>query len=134
MRSVYAKILLWCFATLVLSLVALGMVSRLVLVQMVGKGSFFDRINVLLLEQATGAYETGGSRALASHLKRADTVVGGEHHLIDPNGTDLASGENLSSLARQFQFEKGAIQNVGGRIAAGVASKDGRYRLLVMAD
>src|SRR5258708_2008110 len=81
MRSVYAKILLWCFATLVLSLVALGMVSRLVLVQMVGKGSFFDRINVLLLEQATGAYESGGSRALASNLNRADTVGGAEHHL-----------------------------------------------------
>jgi len=134
MRSVYAKILLWCFATLALSLIAMVMVSRFALTQMVGKDSFFDRINVLLLEQAIATYETSGSAVLAAQIERADKVVGGEHHLIDPSGKDLATGENLSALARQFHFEKGAIQDVGDRIAAGVESKDKRYRLLVMAD
>lgn len=134
MKSVYAKILLWCFATLCLSLVALGMVAQLVFVQVVGKGSFFERINVLLLEQASGTYETGGPEKLGAHLKRADTILGGEHHLIDSSGKDLATGADLSELTGQFQFEKGAVQPIGERLAAGVESADGRYRMIALAD
>jgi len=134
MRSVYTKILLWCFATLVLSMAAMVMVSQFVFTQMVSKGSFFDRINVLLLEQAQKAYESNGPQALAAHLSRADKVLGGEHHLVDRSGRDLATGEDQSALLRQFRFEKGAIQDmIDGRVAAGVASDDGRYRLLVLA-
>ena len=135
MRSVYTKILVWCFATLVLSMGAMVMVSVFVFNDMVGKGSFFDRINALLLEQSAKIYESGGPQALAAHLRRADQTLGGEHHLVDAKGIDLATGQNHSALLRQFRFEKGAIQQmIDGRIAAGVASRDGRYRLLALAN
>jgi signal transduction histidine kinase len=134
MRSVYTKIVAWCFATLILSMAAMVMVSVFVFDGMVGKGSFFDRINVLLLEESETAYESGGPKALAAHLKRADKTLGGEHHLVDTRGRDLATGGDQLALLRQFRFEKGAIQQmIDGRIAAGVASPDGRYRLLVLA-
>ncbi len=63
MRSVTPLILLWCLATLVLSMSAWMMVSRFVYNQMVGKDSFFDRMNVLVLGEARAAYETGGPQA-----------------------------------------------------------------------
>ena len=135
MRSVYAKILLWCFATLALSMVAMSMVSIIIFTNTVKKGSFFDRINVLLLAQSEQIYESQGREALAAHLHQADATVGGEHHLVDTRGRDLATGVDESDLLRQFRFEKGAIQGMlDGRIAAGVVSADGRYRMLVLAD
>jgi signal transduction histidine kinase len=135
MRSVYAKILLWCFATLALSVVAISTVSDRIFTNAVKKGSFFDRINVFLLAQSEKIYESGGVKALKGYLHQADETLGGEHHLVDPRGRDLATGEDESALLRQFRFEKGAIQEMlDGRIAAGVASSDGRYRMLVLAD
>jgi two-component system sensor histidine kinase CpxA len=134
-RSVYTKILLWCFATLLLSTVAMGFVSLFVFTQMAGKGSLFDRINILLLAQSAKIYESSGPQALAAHLRQADATLGGEHHLVDSNGKNLVSGEDESALMRQFSFEQGAIQEMlDGRIAGGVASADGRYRLLAVAD
>ncbi len=38
LRSVYSKILVWCFATLLLSMVAVAMVPLFVFSQTVGKG------------------------------------------------------------------------------------------------
>jgi two-component system sensor histidine kinase CpxA len=135
MRSVYTKILVWCFATLVLSMGAMVMVSVFVFNDMVGKGSFFDRINALLLEQSSKIYESSGPQSLAEHLRQADQTLGGEHHLVDAKGIDLATRQDHSALLHQFRFEKGAIQQmIDGRIAAGVASQDGRYRLLALAN
>ena len=134
MRSVYTKILLWCLATLVLSMTAFVVVSRGVYLRWIGKNSFFDRMNVFVLKEARAAYERDGRAGVAAYLKGSIETLGGEQHLLDRNGVDLATGKDMSRIASQYRFEKGGFQSVNGRGGAGVASRDGAYRFLVLVN
>ena len=58
--KVYAKILLWCFGTLLLSLIAFFAVSVYVSMRNVDHGSFVPRLNALLLEESITAYQAHG--------------------------------------------------------------------------
>ncbi len=63
MRSVYLKILLWCFITLLLSLVGIrdGFDFRF---RSAARGGFFTDIHAWQTAEAAEAYESGGSPGL----------------------------------------------------------------------
>src|SRR5437899_4220040 len=104
--KVYTKVLLWCFGTLLLSLVAFGGVSY-VSVRNVDHGSFVPRWNALLMEQAIGAYESHGKPALTAELARISSHLPGQHYLTDARGIDLASGEDHSKLLASARLDNG---------------------------
>jgi signal transduction histidine kinase len=134
MRSIYIKVLLWCFGILLLSLVAFGFVSTYVFTQMAGKNSFFERMNDLQLEEARQIYESEGPARLQEHLQQVNKILGGSRYLTDAKGRDLISGDDLSPLLAKFGSQWSVSQTMGDRIAVVVASADDRYRLLVVAD
>jgi len=68
MKSLHLKILLWCFATLALSLLAFSGVSRFVEARAIGKSGPLARVDAMILRQATEAYEFGGAAQLAEYL------------------------------------------------------------------
>src|SRR5438105_11351626 len=97
MRSVYTKILLWCFGVLVLSLAAFVGISVFVSLRAPGKNLFLNT-TALQLEDAKEAYESGGPKQLQAYLRKLDEIFHARHWLIDAAGKDLVTGEDRSPL------------------------------------
>lgn len=128
MRTVYAKVLVWCFGTVLFSLVAF-MATSFYLSRKHGASPFFDR-DSYLFDEAVRAYETGGRQALATTLERQKAHFRAEFHLTDAQGRDLVSEENRSSLLPQAQ-QGGPPRKVDGRIVAVLRDPSRRYAFLV---
>lgn len=131
MRSVYAKILLWSFATLALSLVAFIGVSVLVSVQTAHRTGFFGQVHTLELEEAREAYEEGGPAKLARFLDRLQQRLSGNHYLTDAQGRDLLTGADRSALVAMAQPEGSPPRGLRGPQVLMVTSADGRYHWIV---
>ena len=139
MRSVYARIMLWCFATLLISLQAFSIVSRVVETRAMGNGGPMARFDSLVLKEAVEAYETGGAGTLKDYLQRADSITGMQRYLSDPTGKDLVDGADLSrvlakGMVRPRWFAPGLPWRPPGPIPIATASPDGRYRLITIAE
>src|SRR5215469_4646130 len=98
MRSVYAKISLWSFATLVISLIAFLGITEVVSFQASHQTGQFGRIQSMELEGAREAYEAGGPAKLQTFIDRLHRYVHGRHYLTDANGRDLLTGGDRSAL------------------------------------
>jgi signal transduction histidine kinase len=130
MRTVYTKILLWSFATLVLSLIAFVAVSWFVSSRAAYRAGFFGHAS-LELEEAREAYEEGGSAKLARFLDRMRNHIPGSHYLTDAHGRDLLDGTDRSELIARSQPEGAPPRHVGRPPVIMAVSPDGRYRWLV---
>ena len=131
MRSVYAKILLWSFATLVLSLVAFVGVSIMVSVHSAGHTDFFGQLHTLELEQARQAYEEGGQEKLGRYLDRVQRRLRGHHYLTDARGRDVMTGVDRAALLAAAQPSGEPARSMRGPMVYATASEDGRYRWIV---
>jgi signal transduction histidine kinase len=131
MRSVYTKILLWCFGVLVLSLAAFIGISVFVSLRVTGRELFAGN-HVLQLEDARAAYESGGPVQLSSYLQRLDRVLHGRHFLVDAAGRDLVSGEDRASLIARVAANRGAPVHEGPGYVIVKRSPDDRYRLIIL--
>ena len=127
MRSVHVKIMIWCFATLLLSLVAFIGVSMYVsITSRHGERGGGFRLN---LEDAVSAYESGGPAALAARLTKYKRYLGDDHYLTDRRGQDLVTGEDRSALLAAVSANH--PKPVNGRMLLVIASADDRYRLMI---
>ena len=130
MRSVYVRILVWFFGTLALSMIAFVLVWRFIsLRSFAGKPT---ELNAMMLEEATEAYESGGSQKLKDRMKYLHQFFPGEHYLTDANGFDLATGKDRSSLLALIRSEWGVAKRSQGCFIMGTASSNGRYRLIAV--
>lgn len=130
MRSVYAKISLWSFATLVLSLIAFLGVTRVVSFQASRQTGQFGRIQDMELEEAREAYESGGTVKLREFIDRLHRYLRGEHHLTDGAGRDLLTGEDRSALL-VAAVREGARPRTSGPMVLKAKSADGKYHWIV---
>jgi len=101
MRSVYAKVLFWCFGTLIFSLIAFAVVGAAAQVRAFGHGGPFEKTSTWQLREAREAYESGGPSKLSAYLERVDKHFGIEHHLTDTAGKDILTGEDRSAWLTQ---------------------------------
>src|SRR5438093_942715 len=131
MRSVYAKILLWCFGVLVLSLAAFIGITIVVSGRPAGK-EVFGGMSALQLMDATDAYESGGTKQLTAYLRKLDTFLHGRHFLTDANGRDLVTGEDRSALLSRVASRWGTPHHIGEELITARRSQDGRYRLIIV--
>jgi len=99
MRSVYLRILLWCFVTLLLSLVAFVMVSTFVS-GTAARGGFITDIHAWQTAEAVQAYESGGSPGLGAYLGNLHRFLKEHDYLTDAGGKDLLTGEDRSAFLR----------------------------------
>ena len=130
MRSVYTKILVWSFATLVLSLVAFVGVSMMVSWQTAYRNGFFGHAS-LELEEAQEAYEEGGPARLSHFVARMERRLPGRHYLTDAQGRDLATGADRSALLALGRPEGAPPGPMPRRPVVVATSPDGRYRWIV---
>ncbi len=82
MRSVYLKILVWCFVALLLSLGAFMMVTRFVS-GAAARGGFITDIHALQTAEAERAYESGGSPGLGAYLGNLHRFIKEHDYLTD---------------------------------------------------
>ncbi len=141
MRSVYAKVLLWCFGTLVFSLLAFAVIGAAGAVRAFGHGGPFEKTSTWQLREAREAYESGGAPKLQDYLERVDQHFGAEHHLTDIAGKDLVTGEDRSAWLTQKQprplpWPFGMFRDLGHRgevhVAVSPASASVPYRWTVV--
>jgi signal transduction histidine kinase len=95
-RSVYAKVLLWSFGTLVFSLASFLAISFFVN-RREPRSSLPFRLNTYLLDEAVEVYRTSGKDNLAETLKRQGSYFQVRLHLTDAKGIDLVTGEDRSA-------------------------------------
>jgi len=125
-RSIYAKILLWSFATLVLSLAAFVVVSTTISKHASVRTGFAQQ-PFIELEEAREAYEEGGAAKLARFTQRIDSRLAGHRYLTDARGRDLATGADRSALLAQAQVFGQPPLHKGPPHAFVAQSKDGKF-------
>jgi len=137
MRSVYAKVVIWCFCTIGVSLIAIGFINTFVLFRIRAQGGLMPRLDSLFLEQAVSAYESGGPSQLSDYLQTLRRNVGGQEYLVDANGIDLADGTNRAELLDTAGRQKGLPPLTLGRpprAAMLTKSQQGQYQFITLLD
>jgi two-component system sensor histidine kinase CpxA len=142
MRSVYAKVLLWCFGTLVFSLLAFAMIAAAAQVRAFGHGGPFEKTSTWQMMEAREAYESGGATKLRAYLERVDKHFQIEHHLVNTAGVDMVTGEDRSAWltakrAKPLPWPFGMFSSIGHRgeqhVMVAPASAASPYRWIVVA-
>lgn len=131
MRSVYVRISLSLFATLVLSLIAYLEVTRVVAFQTTRRTGQFGKLQSMELEQAREAYEAGGTLKLRAFIGRLERYLHGSHYLTDARGRDLVTGQDRSPLLAIAVPEGSLPRKMGGPMVVMARSQDGLYRWIV---
>src|SRR5947208_7943736 len=126
MKSLFAKILLWFWFALAITVVGSAFISALNVNKNDFEGSPVARLVTLQLAEARNAYETGGRPALQGFLETIQRVYDARGVLTDDRGRDLLSGEDRADLVRRarrralyviFRSDSTVARN----------SEDGRY-------
>jgi len=123
MNSLFVKILLWFWATLVINTIGSAFLSGLA-----GPRPYLlTRLLAFQLIEARAAYQTGGRAGLEQFTERFHAVFAGEGVLTDASGHDLLTGADDSALlAKARQPSRLPPFRRGGAVFAR-ASADGRY-------
>jgi two-component system sensor histidine kinase CpxA len=132
MKSVYAKILLWCIGTLIFSWLAFIGVG--ILASRRADRGAPPNINAILLEQSVEAYTTGGPARLAQVMAPVERHLPGRHYLTDSRGIDLITGENRSALLASAEDETVRRKRPGPprQHTAVLHSADGKYHFIII--
>src|SRR5438105_6168295 len=129
MRSLFAKILIWFWFTLAITVVGSACISALNMNQNdADERAPVARLVTFQLEEARTAYETGGRPGLQAFLDTLHRVYDAQGILTDANGRDLLTNQNRSALMRHprrrafYQFFR------TGDATVARTSDDGQYR------
>ncbi len=96
MRSLFAKILLWFGATVLLTAFGIAITTALTFSRIQPRQGPFSMLVTLQVAEAREAYEQGGREALARKLDQFRRILGADVALTDASGRDLVTGEDRS--------------------------------------
>lgn len=132
MRSLFAKILLWFWATLIITVIGSAMINAFILGASERRFPL-ARLATFELREARAAYEAGGREGLARHMREMKSYYPqGNAFLTDRAGRDLLTGENRSGLVeRAREREPFAVMQPHGLMLAR-AAEDGRYWFFIL--
>ena len=101
MNSLFAKILLWFAATILVVLITFTVSTAMMLSDDEDRQPPYAQLINLQFAEARHAYETGGRDGLAETLDRFSRVVPARGVATDSSGRDLVTGEDRSNLIHQ---------------------------------
>ncbi|HWQ55608.1 MAG TPA: ATP-binding protein [Bryobacteraceae bacterium] len=128
MRSLFAKILIWFWATLVITTIG----SALITMRDQDRPALLDRLVEFELRAARAAYEQGGRQGLAAYLAQVHAAYRGRMIVTDRQGRDLVTGRTRADLvARAEERERFVMFRRGGMVVVRTAD-DGQYRLFLL--
>lgn len=127
MNSLFAKILLWFWCTLAITVVGSAFISALSVNRNTSATEApATRLVTFQLEEARAAYETGGRPGLAAFMDTLEKVYQAKGILTDGNGRDLLTGRNRSDLIRRARTRPLPTIRISNDLVARHAD-DGRY-------
>jgi two-component system sensor histidine kinase CpxA len=120
MNSLFARILLWFWSTLAITLVGSAFLSAL-------NANRNPRLVTFQLEEARAAYESGGRPALQAFMDTLQRIYNAKGILTDESGRDLLTSEDRSMLIRRAGRRRilDLLGDSGPEIPR--AADDGRY-------
>ena len=128
MKSLFAKILLWFWFTLAITVVGSAFISALNVNENASdERAPVARLVTFQLEEARSAYETGGRPGLQAFLDTLDRVYDARGILTDENGRDLLTNEDRSDLVRRARRPSLYQLYRTGDATVARAADDGRY-------
>jgi len=134
MNSLFAKILLWFWCTVAITVVGSAFISALNVSQNVTNDEApAARRMTFELEEARAAYENGGRPALQAFMENLQRIYGVQGILADEKGRDLLSGQDRTDMIRHYLQPPMQIIRLMGDITAARASADGRYWFISIA-
>ena len=134
MRSLFAKILLWFWSTLAITLIGSAFIEALNVNENASdKRAPVARLVTFQLEEARAAYETGGRPALRNFLATLRRVYDAEGVLADERGRDVLTGQDRSDLVRRAQRRPSFSYFRAGPSTVARAAEDGKYWFFFIA-
>jgi two-component system sensor histidine kinase CpxA len=131
MRSLFAKILLWFWFTLILTVVGSAFISALS-VSDSDRRSPFARLLTFELAEARHAWETGGRAGLEAFFGRLHTIFDARGIFTDESGRDLLTGQDRSELLDRARRRPPLAPIRYTDELAARADEDGRYWLFLL--
>ncbi len=128
MNSLFAKILLWFWATLIVNTIGSAFISGF----SGPRPYLLSRLVAFQLAEARAAYETGGKPGLERFMRRFHAVFQGPGTLTDGAGRDLLTGADQSALLKQAGAEPLYPAFRPGGVVLARKAADGRYAFLFL--
>ncbi|MFN7997343.1 MAG: ATP-binding protein [Bryobacteraceae bacterium] len=123
MNSLFTKILLWFWATLIITTIGSALISGL----SPPRPYLVTRLVTFELAEARSAYESGGRAGLQAFMGRFHSVFSGDAVLTDGTGHDLLTGSDESDMLRRMRTgTRPPLFRRGGAVVAR-GSEDGKY-------
>jgi signal transduction histidine kinase len=129
MRSLTARIVIAVLGTLLLSLVAF--MATFLAMSGPANVRLIRQLQARQIEDGIATLQRGPAAASA-FLARLDQSLGATHYLTDAAGRDVITGEDRSALLRMPRPWFGPPR-IGDRLVVIDTSRDGQYRLIVLA-
>ncbi len=105
MRTIFAKILLWFWCTVAITVIGSAFISALSVNDVSSDQSPGARLVRFQLEEARATYEIGGRPALLGFLDNLRQIYGARGILTDSKGRDLITGRDRSDLIRRARAQ-----------------------------
>jgi signal transduction histidine kinase len=102
MRSLFAKTLLWFLATTAIAIGGMILTTALTFRSPDFRGSPFNMLLRLQVEDLKRAYESGGQPALAAVMARFQNITQSQFVFTDAQGTDLLTGQARPDLHKRM--------------------------------
>lgn len=122
----FRRILIWFGGMLLFSLIAYYATAMWWSPRAVMRDDLFRRSFRFQANEAVHAYESGGAAALQQYLERVNALFPARHHLVAPDGRDLADGSDRSRLLRE-PMPRHSLWFHPPRLLIRESSPDGRY-------
>jgi two-component system sensor histidine kinase CpxA len=126
MNSLFAKILVWFWATLAIAIFGSGLITAITM-DPSERQPVFSRVTQFQLEEARHAYEEGGRAALEKFLERFQNVFEGRGLLTTADGTDVLTGQRRPELVAHARDRQSYHFTSRGRVVILRAAGDGKY-------
>ncbi len=102
LRSLFAKTLLWFLATTAIAIGGMILTTALTFRSPEFRGSPFNMLLRLQVEDLKRAYESGGQPALAAVMARFQNITQSQFVFTDAQGTDLLTGQARPDLHKRM--------------------------------
>jgi len=132
MKSIFAKILVWFFATLIVCLAGSKLTKEFRAQYAPGNPDFFSRSLGFEVNGATDAYERGGKPALELYLADLEKYFPGRYVLVNQRGADVITGRDERQELQRVSTRRWTYSK-DGRVIMSWPSRDVKYRLLIDA-